>query len=111
MTVAAAEGAEAPFTDTVLICGKCVKRLGRDGKVIRNSLKQALKNSPWSDVRLVKTSCFSLCPKWGLVLATIHKPGDRRLLVVEPGFATENALDYLLRKTRILPGDKDDRNP
>jgi hypothetical protein len=103
----AAKGAEAPFADTVLICGKCVKRLGRDGKTIRNSLKQALKNSPWTDVRLVKTSCFSLCPKGGQVLATIRKPGDR-----EPGFAIENALDYLLRKTRILRGDaEEDRNP
>jgi hypothetical protein len=95
---------EASFADTVLICGKCARKLGPDGKVIRRSLKQALRSSCWAKVRLVDTRCFSLCPKGGQVLATVRRIGDRRLLVVEPGFDTENALDYLLRLRRNLHG-------
>jgi hypothetical protein len=34
------------------------------------------------------------------VLATSRKPGDRRLLVVEPDADIEHALDYLLRPVK-----------
>jgi hypothetical protein len=92
--------AETPFADTVLMCAKCARRLGSDGKAIRKSLKRALKRSPWAEARLEETDCFSLCPKWGQVLATSRKPGDRRLLVVEPDADIEHALDYLLRPVK-----------
>ncbi|HEX4711170.1 hypothetical protein [Phenylobacterium sp.] len=99
----AIESARAPFADTVLMCRKCARKLGPDGRAFRRSLRQALESSRWGKVRLAETGCFSLCPKRGQVLATVRKIGDRRLLVVEPGAAVEPALDYLLGPGRDLP--------
>ena len=95
--VAPGPSAEAAFADALLMCRKCARKLGPEGKAIRKSLKQALKNARWPDVRLQKTDCFSLCPKGGQILASLRPRGERRLLVVEPGFVVEDALDYLLR--------------
>jgi hypothetical protein len=65
------EPAKAPFADAVLMCGKCSRKLGSDGKAIRKALKQALKSRRWGKVRLVEMSCFSLCPKRRQVLASV----------------------------------------
>lgn len=108
---ATVEQAEAAFADNVLMCGKCTRKLGSDGKALRKSLKHALKKSCWAKVRLIKAGCFSLCPKGGQVLVTVRKLGDRRLLVVEPGFAIENALNYLLGRTCDLQENANDREP
>jgi hypothetical protein len=89
-----------PFSDALLMCRKCARRLGPDGKAMRKSLKRALKTHRWGKVRLVQRSCFSLCPKRGEVLAAVRTIGERRLLVIEPGEALEPALDYLLEPPR-----------
>ncbi len=90
--------------DKLLMCRKCSRKLGADGKAMRQALKQALKRSPGGKVQLVKTGCLSLCPKRGQVLLTLRQPRERRLLVVQPGFALEDALDYLLGPAGAEPG-------
>ncbi len=90
----------APFADTVLMCGKCARKLGANGKALRTALRQALKTGRWGRVQLAQTRCFSLCPNGGQVLAAVRKIGERRLLVVQPAAAVESALDYLLAPPR-----------
>ncbi len=82
--------------DKLLMCGKCRRKLGADGKALRKSLQKSLQAGHGGAVQLVKTGCFSLCPKQGLVLATMRKPRERRLVVLQPGAAIGDALDYLL---------------
>lgn len=88
--------AKAPFSDTVLVCGKCARKLKGAGKPIAKALKGELKSRRWGRVRVVETRCFDLCPKRRQVLASHRTLADRRLLVVEPGFSPEDALVRLL---------------
>jgi hypothetical protein len=88
--------AKAPFADAVLICGKCVRKLGAEGKAIRKSLKRAAKRRPGGKLRLIETRCFSLCPKGRVVLASARVLGDHHLLVASPGLSPSDALDQLV---------------
>ena len=88
--------AKAPFAQTVLVCGKCARKLPGGNKSVRSRLKAVLKTRRWGKVRLVETKCMDLCPKRRQVLASARTLCDRRLLVVEPGFDAEAALLVLL---------------
>jgi hypothetical protein len=92
--------AKAPFAAAALICGKCSRKLGPDGKAMRKALKTALKSRRWGKARLLETRCFSLCPKRRQVLASARTLSEGRLLVVKPGFAVEAALVALLGPPR-----------
>ncbi len=102
--VSALRRAKAPFADAVFICGKCVRKLGREGKAIRKSIKRAAKARRPSKVRLIETRCFSLCPKDRVVLASARSLGDHRLLVASRGLAAPAALDQLLDDPEAVPG-------
>jgi hypothetical protein len=82
--------------DVVLICEKCSHKLGPAGKAMRKNLKHALKSRRWGKVRLVKTSCFAICPKRRQVLASTRSLKERRLLVAEENSSIAEILDYLL---------------
>lgn len=65
--------------EPVLICKKCLKRVP-DGRKIRRELKSATKSlrdaQPDHRPRLVMTSCFGICPKRAVVVAsatTLHR--------------------------------------
>ena len=88
--------AKAPFSDTVLVCGKCAKKFRGAGKPIAKLLKAELKGRRWGKVRVVETKCFDLCPKRRQVLASHRTLADHRLVVVEKGFSPEEALRTLL---------------
>jgi len=88
--------AKAPFVDAVLICGKCVRKLGGEGKAVRKALKKALRRRPGGKVRLIEARCFSLCPKGRIVLASARTLRDHRLLVAEPAVDADAALGQLL---------------
>lgn len=92
----AARLAKAPFAETVLVCGKCAKKLPGGPKGVRGALKKALKGRRWGKVRVVETRCFDLCPKRRQVLASGRTLAEHRLVVVEPGFDPEAALTQLL---------------
>ena len=88
--------AKAPFSDTVLVCGKCARKFKGAGKPVAKELKALLKDRRWGKVRVVETKCFDLCPKRRQVLASHRTLAGRRLVVVEPGFSPEEALHALL---------------
>ncbi len=94
--------AKAPFADAILICGKCVRKLGSEGKGMRKALKKALKRRPGGKVRVIEARCFSLCPKGRIVLASARTLEERRLLVALPGFEVDAAIAQLL-ETRPEP--------
>ena len=88
--------AKAPFSDAVLVCGKCARKFRGAGKPVAKALKAELKSRRWGKVRVVETKCFDLCPKRRQVLASHRTLADRRLVVVEHGFSPEEALRALL---------------
>ena len=95
--------AKAPFRQSVLVCGKCARKLdgegfGRKGRQsLAKALKRELKTGRWGrKVRLVETSCLKLCPKRRQVVAAPHELSAGRLLVAEPGAAAAAVLDRLL---------------
>ena len=93
--------AKAPFSDTVLVCGKCARKFKGAGKPVAKELKAALKDRRWGKVRVVETKCFDLCPKRRQVLASHRTLADHRLVVVEQGFSVETALQALLGPPRV----------
>ena len=90
--------AKAPFAQTVLVCSKCAKTFPgeKNAKGVAKRLKAVLKGRRWGKVRVVETRCFDLCPKRRQVLASGRTLAERRLVVVEPGFDPEAALEELL---------------
>ena len=88
--------AKAPFSDTVLVCGKCARKFKHAGKPVAKALKAELKDRRWGKVRVVETKCFDLCPKRRQVLASHRTLADHRLVVVEQGFSLDEALRALL---------------
>src|ERR1700744_2239693 len=90
--------AKAPFAQTVLVCGKCAKKFPgeKNAKGVAKRLKSILKARRWGKGRVVETRCFDLCPKRRQVLASGHTLSEQRLVVVEPGFDAEAALETLL---------------
>ena len=92
--------AKAPFSDTVLVCGKCARKFKGAGKPVAKALKAELKDRAWGKVRVVETKCFDLCPKRRQVLASHRTLADHRLVVVEPGFSPRDALRALLGPPR-----------
>ncbi len=88
--------AKAPFSDAVLVCGKCARKFKGAGKPVAKALKAELKSRRWGKVRVVETKCFDLCPKRRQVLASHRTLADHKLVVVEHGFSPEAALRALL---------------
>jgi hypothetical protein len=86
--------AKAP--QVVLMCGKCSRKLGPAGKVMRKSLRAELKSRRWGKVRLVKSTCLSLCPKRRQVLASGRSLRERQVLVVDEGAEVNAILAFLL---------------
>jgi hypothetical protein len=90
--------ARAPFAETVLVCSKCARKFpgAKNAKAVAKTLKSGLKDRRWGKVRVVETRCFDLCPKRRQVLASGRTLADHRLVVVEPGFDRDAALEALL---------------
>ncbi len=88
--------AKTPFAEAILICGKCVRKLGPEGKAVRKRLRKALERRPGETVRLIETRCFSLCPKGRIVLASARTLGERSLMVADPDITAPAALAALL---------------
>ena len=99
--------AKAPFSDTVLVCGKCARKFKGAGKPVAKELKALLKDRRWGKVRVVETKCFDLCPKRRQVLASARTLADHRLVVVEPGFSPDEALRVLLGPPREVEAAAD----
>lgn len=92
----------AGWTDVVLVCRKCSKRLGgrgfgRDGcQRLAKALRRALdlpQDERKAPVGIIETGCFDLCPKGAVVVVNTARPAD--WLVVPQGTPTDDILDLL----------------
>lgn len=81
----------------LLVCRKCLKRCS-DGDKIRSTIKRRLKKSGFDKKapKLVSTSCFGLCPKRAVVLASGHSLRDNEYILVSRRGEVEQALEKLL---------------
>lgn len=75
----------AGWTDVVLVCRKCSKKLdgggfGRDGdQRLAKALRRALdlpKDARKSPVGIIETGCFDVCPKGAVVAVTTRRPDE-----------------------------------
>jgi predicted metal-binding protein len=88
-----------PWEQVVLVCRKCSRKLdggfGKDGSAsLRSELKQALREAGRRrQVRVVETSCFSVCPKRAVSVMQGGRPGE--ILVVPAGTDGEDVLRRL----------------
>ena len=83
----------------VLVCKKCLKR-ARDGKSVKRSLKAELKRRSGENGkrgRTVLTSCFGICPKRAVVMASVNTLRRGEFLLVPGRGAISEAADVLLR--------------
>ena len=82
----------------VFACRKCLKRCSDDGK-IRTAIKRQLRQRGTDKKkvpRLVMTSCFGICPKRAVVLASGQSLLDNEYVLVSRRGEVENALQKLL---------------
>jgi hypothetical protein len=82
----------------LLACKKCLKRCS-DGDRIRVTLKRELKQrrpDKKKAPRLVWTSCFGICPKRAVVLASGHSLRGNEFVLVSRRGEVEQALAKLL---------------
>jgi predicted metal-binding protein len=88
-----------PWEDVVLVCRKCSRKLdggfGEDGgSSLRAALKLALREAGRRRrVRVVESSCFSICPKGAVSVMRGSRPGE--ILVVPAGTDAEDVLRRL----------------
>jgi predicted metal-binding protein len=81
----------------ILVCKKCLRR-SDEGKDIKRGLKAALKQRADADVkpaRLVSTSCFGLCPKRSVVVASGASLRNSEYALVSSDEDVNGALDLL----------------
>lgn len=82
----------------LLACRKCLKRCSDGGK-IRATVKRRLKRGgadKKKTPRLVSTSCFGICPKRAVVLASGHSLRDNEYVLVAHRGEVDKALEKLL---------------
>jgi hypothetical protein len=82
----------------VLVCKKCLKRCSK-GARIRRELKRELKQRSVARAkapRLVSTTCFGLCPKRAVVLASGRSLRQDEYILVSHRRDIQEALESLL---------------
>jgi NADH:ubiquinone oxidoreductase subunit E len=89
-------------TSPILVCKKCLGRVS-GAKKIRRELKSELKRQrdeasserPLKSARLVTTSCFGICPKKAVVLASGKSLRNGEYILVSDREHVEDALNQL----------------
>ncbi len=77
------------WTETLLICGKCSRKLGggfgpEGDDSLRHALRDALRRAGRrGQVGLIDVACLGICPKKGVTMARASRPGE--FLVVPRG--------------------------
>jgi Fe-S-cluster-containing hydrogenase component 2 len=82
----------------VLVCKKCLKRCSK-GARIRRELKRELKQRSAvrkEAPRLVSTTCFGICPKRAVVLASTRSLQRDEFILVSRQRDVQEALENLL---------------
>jgi hypothetical protein len=81
-----------------LVCQKCLDRHPKGGR-IRRALKRAMKHRPAGETkppRLVRASCFGICPKRAVVVASGQSLLDDAYVLVASPRQAAPALELLL---------------
>ena len=81
----------------VLVCGKCLKR-SDDAKGIGRALKSEMKrraSGGLKPARLIKTSCFGICPKRAVVTTGGAAAGNGDYVLISSEVEAAEALDRL----------------
>ena len=78
----------APWTDIILVCRKCSKKLsggfGPDGDdALPRALKHTLRAAGRRSTRIIETKCLGLCPEGAVTVVAARTPGT--MLVVPKG--------------------------
>jgi predicted metal-binding protein len=100
-TSAATKTYPTGWSETILICKKCSKKLSGgfgDGGYdpLRKALREALKAAGRrGQVGLIEVPCFGICPKKAVTVAFGGAPGE--LLVVPVGFDARQVVDRTVR--------------
>lgn len=85
----------------ILVCKKCLKRAPA-GAEVRRELKSALKHRPSGALkrsRLVSTSCFGICPKRAVVMASAQSLQAGEYILVSHRRQVDDALEGLSAST------------
>lgn len=98
-----------PWTDALLVCRKCGKKLGGgfgpDGdESLAGVLKEALRDrGRRRQVRVIQVGCLDICPRKGVVVVRGDAPGD--MMIVPEGLDPEQIAERLLGPalTRMAP--------
>jgi predicted metal-binding protein len=81
----------------VLVCKKCLKRAS-EGKDVRRTLKRQLKTQRTDTAkapRVVMTSCFGICPKRAVVMASGQSLQRGEFVLASTGDDVTDALKIL----------------
>ena len=97
------------WTDLVLICRKCSKKLdggfGEDGgEPLRRAMREALRRRGMRGrIGLVEVGCLGVCPKSAVTVAHAGKTDD--FFIVPKHFSADALLDRLLDPQTAPTGD------
>lgn len=101
----------AGWTEVVLVCRKCSKKLGgegfgRDGdQRLAKALRRALdlpRDGRKAAVGIVETGCFDVCPKGAVVAVAAARPAD--WLVIPRGTPMDEVIERLgLKDPQNIP--------
>jgi predicted metal-binding protein len=81
----------------VFVCRKCLKR-SDDAKGITRALKSELKRSVGDrekPARVIKTSCFGICPKRSVVMTGSAAAGHGDYVLISSGTEVSTAIERL----------------
>ena len=93
-----------PFDGVILVCQKCLKKLGKEGKMLRKTLKQGAREQFGKKaVRILRTGCFDLCPKGSITVGATGKTNPLRLAAINPGASADQIFGALGLKPDAAP--------
>jgi predicted metal-binding protein len=87
---------ETGWTDILLMCRKCSKKLnggfGKDGEeTLARAVRKALRaRGQRGRIGVIGVPCFGICPKQAVTVARASRPGE--LLIVKAGGRKESVL-------------------
>ncbi len=91
------------WTDVVLVCRKCSRKL--DDERLAKALRRALdlpRNARKGSIGIIETGCFDVCPKGAVVVVKADRPDD--WLVIPSGTPMDEILARLdLKGSRNIP--------
>lgn len=93
--------AKSGYSDIVLVCAKCTKRVGLKKDEIRGRLKREAKRRGLGGMtRVVSTGCLGPCPKRFVAVATSFSLSRNRIVLIDPEGNAEQALDTVYPPAR-----------